>query len=283
VASPVPSSPAQSEKAAPAKTKSPPVRAKSKAVAAKSKPKAKAAGARNKTAPVAKPPTALVRRARKINRELELLYPDAHTELNFTTPLELLVATILSAQTTDKGVNLVTPIVFAKYPTAADFAAADRSELEKIIQPTGFFRAKTTSLIGLGQALCERFGGEVPGRLADLVTLPGVGRKTANVVLGNAFGVPGITVDTHFGRLARRFGWTTQQDPDKVEQDVGALFPKSEWTMLSHRLIWHGRRVCHARKPACGACGVGRLCPSFGEGPTDPVVARKLVKPGPFS
>jgi endonuclease III len=283
VASPVPSSPAQSEKAAPAKTKSPPVRAKSKAVAAKSKPKAKAAGARNKTAPVAKPPTALVRRARKINRELELLYPDAHTELNFTTPLELLVATILSAQTTDKGVNLVTPIVFAKYPTAADYAAADRSELEKIIQPTGFFRAKTTSLIGLGQALCERFGGEVPGRLADLVTLPGVGRKTANVVLGNAFGVPGITVDTHFGRLARRFGWTTQQDPDKVEQDVGALFPKSEWTMLSHRLIWHGRRVCHARKPACGACGVGRLCPSFGEGPTDPVVARKLVKPGPFS
>ena len=283
MASPVPSSPAQSEKAAPAKTKSPPVRAKSKAVAAKSKPKAKAAGARNKTAPVAKPPTALVRRARKINRELELLYPDAHTELNFTTPLELLVATILSAQTTDKGVNLVTPIVFAKYPTAADYAAADRSELEKIIQPTGFFRAKTTSLIGLGQALCERFGGEVPGRLADLVTLPGVGRKTANVVLGNAFGVPGITVDTHFGRLARRFGWTTQQDPDKVEQDVGALFPKSEWTMLSHRLIWHGRRVCHARKPACGACGVSRLCPSFGEGPTDPVVARKLVKPGPFS
>jgi endonuclease III len=283
VASPVPSSPAQSEKTAPGKTKSPPVRAKSKAVAAKSKPKAKAAGARTKTAPVAKPPTALVRRARKINRELELLYPDAHTELNFTTPLELLVATILSAQTTDKGVNLVTPIVFAKYPTAADYAAADRSELEKIIQPTGFFRAKTTSLIGLGQALCERFGGEVPGRLADLVTLPGVGRKTANVVLGNAFGVPGITVDTHFGRLARRFGWTTQQDPDKVEQDVGALFPKSEWTMLSHRLIWHGRRVCHARKPACGACGVGRLCPSFGEGPTDPVVARKLVKPGPFS
>ena len=227
--------------------------------------------------------TALVRRARKINRVLAEIYPDAHTELNFTTPLELLVATILSAQTTDKGVNLVTPALFAKYPTAADYAAADRAELEKMIQPTGFFRAKTTSLIGLGQALCDRFGGEVPGRLKDLVTLPGVGRKTANVVLGNAFGVPGITVDTHFGRLARRFGWTTQVDPDKVEREVGALFPRSEWTMLSHRLIWHGRRVCHSRRPACGACGVGRLCPSYGEGPTDPAVARKLVKAGPFS
>ncbi len=227
--------------------------------------------------------TALVRRARRINRELALLYPDAHTELNFGSPLELLVATILSAQTTDKRVNMVTPILFARYRTAADYAAADRAEMEKIIQSTGFFRAKTNSLIGLGQALCERFGGEVPGNLRDLVTLPGVGRKTANVVLGNAFGVPGITVDTHFARLARRFGWTASTDPDKIEQEVGALFPKSEWTMLSHRLIWHGRRVCHARKPACGACGVGRLCPSFGEGPVDEKVAAKLVKPGPFS
>jgi endonuclease-3 len=227
--------------------------------------------------------TALVRRARKINRELAGLYPDAHSELDFTSPLELLVATILSAQCTDKRVNMVTPIVFAKYRTAADYAAADRDEFERIIQSTGFFRAKTTSIIGLGQALCDRFGGEVPGRLKDLVTLPGVGRKTANVVLGNAFGVPGITVDTHFGRLARRFGWTTQDDPDKVEQEVGALFPKSEWTMLSHRVIWHGRRVCHSRRPACGACGVAPLCPSYGEGPTDPAVAAKLVKPGPFS
>ena len=123
----------------------------------------------------------------------------------------------------------------------------------------------------------------MPNRLKDLVTLPGVGRKTANVVLGNAFGVPGITVDTHFGRLARRFGWTTQTEPDKVESEVGALFPRSEWTMLSHRLIWHGRRVCHARRPACGACGVARLCPSYGMGPTDPEVAAKLVKAGPFS
>ena len=227
--------------------------------------------------------TALVRRARKINRELALIYPDAHCELDFTTALELLVATILSAQTTDKRVNMVTPIVFAKYPTAADYAAADRAEMEQIIQSTGFYRAKTTSLIGLGQALCERFGGEVPPRLKDLVTLPGVGRKTANVVLGNAFGVPGITVDTHFGRLARRFGWTAQDDPEKVEQEVGALFPKAEWTMLSHRLIWHGRRVCHSRRPACGACGIARLCPSYGEGPTDPAQAAKLVKTGPFS
>jgi endonuclease-3 len=227
--------------------------------------------------------TALVRRARRINRELALLYPDAHSELNFTSPLELLVATILSAQTTDKRVNLVTPVLFARYRSAADYAAADRAEMEKIIQSTGFFRAKTSSLIGLGQALCDRYAGEVPGKLADLVTLPGVGRKTANVVLGNAFGVPGITVDTHFSRLARRFGWTTQTDPVKIEEEVGALIPRSEWTMLSHRLIWHGRRVCHARKPACGACGVARLCPSYGAGPTDEKTARALVKTGPFS
>jgi endonuclease III len=227
--------------------------------------------------------TALVRRARRINRELAELYPDAHTELNFGTPLELLVATILSAQTTDKRVNLVTPVLFARYRTAADYAAADRGEMEKIIQSTGFFRAKTNSLIGLGQALCERFGGEVPASLAELVTLPGVGRKTANVVLGNAFGVPGITVDTHFARLSRRFGWTRQTDPVKIESEVGALFPPREWTMLSHRLIWHGRRICHARKPACGACELARLCPSYGIGPTDEKTARALVKEGPFS
>ena len=211
------------------------------------------------------------------------MYPDVHTELNFGTPLELLVATILSAQTTDKRVNLVTPILFARYPTAADYASADRDELEKIIQSTGFYRNKATSLLGLGQALCERFGGEVPPRLKDLVTLPGVGRKTANVVLGNAFGVPGITVDTHFGRLVRRFGWTTETDPVKVEADVAGLIPRKDWTDLSQRMIWHGRRVCHARRPACGACGLARLCPSYGEGPTDPVIAAKLVKSGPFS
>ena len=233
----------------------------------------------------AEPPsrTALVRRARRINRALAELYPDAHTELNFSSPLELLVATILSAQCTDKRVNLVTPVLFARYRTAADYAAADRAEVEKIIQSTGFFRAKTTSPLGLGQALCERFGGEVPGRLRDLVTLPGVGRKTANVVLGDAFGVPGITVDTHFYRLSHRFGWTSQDDPVKIEHEVGSLIPRAEWTLLSHRLIWHGRRVCHSRRPACGACGIARLCPSYGEGPTDPVQAAKLVKTGPFS
>ena len=227
--------------------------------------------------------TALVRRARRINRELALLYPDAHCELNFTSPLELLIATILSAQCTDKRVNLVTPVLFARYRTAADYAAADRGEVEKIIQSTGFFRAKTTSIIGLGQALCDRFGGAVPARLGDLITLPGVGRKTANVVLGNAFGIPGITVDTHFGRLARRFGWTTSTEPEKVEAEVATLIPRQDWTDLSQRLIWHGRRVCHSRRPACGACALAALCPSFGAGPVDPEVAAKLIKSGPFS
>jgi endonuclease III len=223
-------------------------------------------------------PLALTRRARKINRELALLYPDAHTELDFTNPLELSVATILSAQCTDKRVNEVTPAVFAKFRTAADYAAADRAELEEMIRSTGFYRNKTNSLIKLGQMLVERFDGEVPHTLEELVTLPGFGRKTANVVLGNAFGIPGITVDTHFGRLARRWRWTDSTDPVKVEHEVGALFPKKEWTILSHRVIWHGRRVCHARKPACGACALARWCPSYGEGPTDPVVAAKLVK-----
>jgi endonuclease III len=223
-------------------------------------------------------PLARTRRARRIDKILAETYPDARCELDFTTPLELVVATILSAQSTDAGVNKVTPTLFAKYPTAADYAGADRAELEQMIHSTGFFRAKTNSLIGLGQALVERYGGEVPPRLQDLVTLPGIGRKTANVVLGNAFGIPGITVDTHFGRLARRFGWTEQTDPVKVEHEVGALFPKKDWTMLSHRLIFHGRRVCHARKPACGACPLARLCPAYGEGELDPVKAAKLVK-----
>jgi len=213
-----------------------------------------------------------------MGRALAEAYPDAHCELDFTTPLELLVATILSAQCTDKRVNEVTPVLFARYRSAADYAAANRAEVEEIIRSTGFFRAKTDSLLKLGQALVERHDGEVPGRLDDLVKLPGVGRKTANVVLGNAFDVPGITVDTHFGRLSRRFGWTTEDDPVKVEHAVGALFPKKEWTVLSHRLIWHGRRTCHSRKPACGACVVARWCPSYGVGPTDPVAAAKLLK-----
>jgi endonuclease-3 len=213
-----------------------------------------------------------------MGRALAEAYPDAHCELDFTSPLELLVATILSAQCTDKRVNEVTPVLFARYRSAADYAGADRNEMEDIIRSTGFFRAKTNNLLRLGAALLERHDGEVPGRLDDLVKLPGVGRKTANVVLGNAFGVPGITVDTHFGRLSRRFGWTEEIDPVNVEHAVGALFPKKEWTVLSHRLIWHGRRTCHSRKPACGACVLARLCPSYGLGPTDARLAAKLLR-----
>jgi len=223
-------------------------------------------------------PVALTRRARKIYRALSERYPYAHCELDFENPLQLLVATVMSAQTTDIRVNLVTPAVFARYRTAADYAGADRTELETMISSTGFYRAKTNSLITLGAALVERFDGEVPSRLADLVTLPGVGRKTANVVLGNAFGIPGITVDTHFGRLARRFAWTQEEDPVKVEHAVGALIPKKDWTMLSHVLIFHGRRTCHSRKPACGACPVAGWCPSYGIGETDPVKATALLK-----
>jgi endonuclease-3 len=222
---------------------------------------------------------ALVRRARRINRVLAEAYPGAHCELDFTSPYQLLVATILSAQCTDRRVNEVTPVVFARYPDPAALAGADRTGLEELIRPTGFFRAKSASLLGMAQALCERHGGEVPRRIEDLVALPGVGRKTANVVLGNAFGVPGLTVDTHFGRLARRFGWTASEDPVQVERDVGALLPKAEWTALSHRLIWHGRRVCHARRPACGACPVAGLCPSYGTGPTNPEQATRLLRP----
>ena len=222
--------------------------------------------------------TAVVRRARRINKELAVAYPNAHCELNFSNPLELLVATILSAQCTDVRVNKVTPALFAKYPTAADYASANRTELEGLIASTGFFRNKAANIMGMAQAVVHNFGGHIPNRLEDLITLPGVGRKTANVVLGNAFGVPGITVDTHMGRLARRFGWTTHEDPVKVEFDIMNLIPKQEWTLLSHRVIFHGRRICFARKPACGVCPIQKLCPSFGEGPTDPVVAAKLVK-----
>lgn len=224
------------------------------------------------------PDTSLVRRARKINRVLADTYPDAGCELDFADPFQLLVVTVLSAQTTDRRVNEVSPRLFADYPDAHSLAGAHPERVEDIIRPTGFFRAKTASVISLSKALVERFDGEVPPRLVDLVTLPGVGRKTANVVLGNAFGIPGITVDTHFGRLVRRFGWTDETDPVKVEHEVGTLFPRKDWTMLSHHLIWHGRRVCHSRNPACGACTVARWCPAYGEGPVDPVAAAKLVR-----
>jgi endonuclease-3 len=221
---------------------------------------------------------ALTRRARKINSELAVLYPHAHSELDFRNPLELSVATILSAQSTDKKVNEVTPALFAKYPDAGAYAGAVREELEQMVHATGFFRAKSNSLIKLGQQLTERFGGEVPATMAELITLPGFGRKTANVVLGNAFGIPGITVDTHFMRLSQRWRWTESADPVKIEAEVGALIPRKEWTMLSHRVVWHGRRMCHARKPACGVCPIARLCPSAGIGEMNPVAAAKLVK-----
>lgn len=220
----------------------------------------------------------LVRRARRMNRLLARAFPDAHCELDFGTPLELAVATILSAQCTDVRVNMTTPALFAAYPDARAYAEANRVELEELIRPTGFYRNKTNSLIGLGQALLEQYDGELPHTMAELVRLPGIGRKTANVILGNAFGIPGITVDTHFGRLVRRWGWTAEEDPVKVEHAIGALIERKEWTMLSHRVIFHGRRVCHARKPACGVCLLAKDCPSFGAGPTDPEAAAALVK-----
>ena len=220
-------------------------------------------------------------RAATVVERLASEYPVAECALVHQGPLQLLVATILSAQCTDERVNLVTPALFARYSDAAAFAGADPAELEELIRSTGFFRAKARSIIEMSEEVVARFGGEVPDRMEELVTLRGVGRKTANVVLGNAFGIPGLTVDTHMLRLSNRLRWTTSADPVKVEQDIAALIPRKEWTLLSHRVIWHGRRVCHARKPACGACGLARWCPSFGLGATDEATARKLVKTGP--
>lgn len=219
----------------------------------------------------------LVRRARRINRTLAETYPDAHAELDFSNPLELLVATVLSAQTTDVRVNQVTPALFAKYPTAEAYAQANQADIEEIIRSTGFFRSKAANLIGLGQKLVADFAGDVPEALEDLVTLPGVGRKTAHVVRGNAFDLPGLTVDTHFQRLVKRLMFTEETDPVKIEHAVGELLQKREWTMFSHRIIFHGRRVCHARKPACGVCPIAFDCPSFGAGPTTPEEAADLV------
>ena len=205
-------------------------------------------------------------------------YPDADCELDFESPFQLLVATVLSAQCTDRRVNATTPHLFKKYGTPQKLAAAKIRDVEEIIKPIGFFRVKANFITGLSKKLLNDFGGEVPASVDELVTLPGVGRKTANVVLGHAFGIPGITVDTHFGRLSRRFGWTKSNDPVKVEQEVGKLIPQKEWTNLSQILIWHGRRICHSRKPACGACPISSLCPSFGIGETDKVKAKALVK-----
>lgn len=217
------------------------------------------------------------RRARRVNRTLAATYPDAHAELDFSNPLELLIATVLSAQTTDVRVNSVTPELFRRFPTAEDYAAASVEEIGEIIRPVGFYRAKAGHVKGIGEMLIDAFGGTVPTSIADLTALPGVGRKTAHVVRGNAFGMPGLTVDTHFQRLVHRLALTEETDPVKIEHAIGEIIERSEWTMFSHRIIFHGRRVCHARKPACGACPIAYDCPAFGAGPVEFVEAEKLV------
>ena len=211
-------------------------------------------------------------------RVLTKSYPNVKCELDFKNPFQLLVATVLSAQCTDKRVNQTTPALFKKYKSIKKMANAELSDIEQLVKSTGFFRAKAKNIKSLSEKIMRDFDGYVPDRLEDLITLPGVGRKTANVVLGHAFDTPGITVDTHFGRLSRRFGWSKSNDPVKVEFEVGDLIPQKEWTNLSQRLIWHGRRVCHSRKPACGACSLSKLCPSFGIGEIDPIKAKRLVK-----
>jgi len=217
-------------------------------------------------------------RAKAIYRQLTKKYPNVRCELDYNSAFQLLVATVLSAQCTDKRVNQTTPALFKKYPNPKKMAKADSKDIQRLVKSTGFFRAKAKSIKGLSNKIMEDFDGDVPSNLDDLITLPGVGRKTANVVLGHAFGIPGITVDTHFGRLSRRFGWSKQSDPVKVEFEVGELIPEKEWTNLSQRMIWHGRRVCHSRKPACGACPLAKLCPSYGIGEIDPIKAKRLVK-----
>jgi len=217
-------------------------------------------------------------RAKAIYRQLTKSYPNVRCELDYNSTFQLLVATVLSAQCTDKRVNQTTPALFKKYPNPKKMAKADLKDIQKLVKSTGFFRAKAKNIKGLSNKIMEEFDGDVPSNLEDLITLPGVGRKTANVVLGHAFGIPGITVDTHFGRLSRRFGWSKQNDPVRVEFDVGELIDEKEWTNLSQRMIWHGRRVCHARKPACGSCPLAKLCPSYGIGEIDPIKAKRLVK-----
>jgi endonuclease-3 len=206
----------------------------------------------------------LRQRGRKINQILAKTYPDAQCALHHDNPLQLLIATILSAQCTDVRVNIVTPALFAKYPDAKAFAGADIGELETAIQSTGFFRNKARNIKACCQAIVEQHGGQVPSTMEELVRLPGVGRKTANVILGTAFGEPGITVDTHVQRLSRRLGLTTQTDPEKIERDLMEAIPRKDWTMFSHRMIFHGRQVCHARKPKCDACALAKICPKIG-------------------
>jgi endonuclease-3 len=202
-------------------------------------------------------------RAIEVFARLKRAHPDAHCELDHETPLQLLMATILSAQCTDKRVNMVTPTLFKRFPTAQALADAQQEELEEIIKSTGFFRNKAKSLIGLGKALVERHGGAVPDSMETLVKLPGVGRKTANVILGNAFRKnEGVVVDTHVGRLSLRLGLTRETDPVKVERELMALIPREDWTMLAHVLVFHGRRICYARTPKCEICVLSEICPS---------------------
>ena len=201
-------------------------------------------------------------RAPEVNRRLAQEYPDARCALDHDSPLQLLIATVLSAQCTDERVNSVTPELFARYPEAADYAAAQRSDLESILRPLGFQRAKAGHLLGIGEKLVADFQGEVPRTVKELTSLPGVGRKTALVVLGNAFGIPGLTVDTHFSRLMQRLGLTGEKTPVKIERDIAKLVPEEEWTMFSHRVIFHGRQVCHARTPECEACVLRDMCPA---------------------
>ena len=215
------------------------------------------AGARRESRPAKR------RRTGEVLHRLEDEYPDAHCALDHRSALELLVATILSAQCTDKRVNMVTPALFEKYPGAADYAQAPLAELEEMIRSTGFFRNKSRSLKGLGQALVDEHRGRVPRTLDELVKLPGVGRKTANVVLGNAFGIDeGVVVDTHVGRLSRRLALTDEKDAVKVERDLMELVPRTDWTLWAHLLIYHGRQVCHSRRPDCAQCMLVDLCPS---------------------
>ena len=201
-------------------------------------------------------------RAREVVARLRELYPEADCELEHRDPWQLLVATILSAQTTDKAVNCVTPELFRRWPTPADLAAADPAEVEPVISSIGLYRNKAKAIVGAAREIVERFGGRVPDRLEDLVTLPGVGRKTANVVLATAFGAPAIPVDTHVARLARLLDLSRERDPVKIERDLMALLPEEDWSFASHALIWHGRRVCAARRPRCSECALADLCPS---------------------
>lgn len=222
-------------------------------------------------------PLAKKRRARKIYRVLGEVFPYAHAELDFTNPFELLVATVLSAQTTDIRVNAVTPDLFARYPDAHTMAQASEIELQELIRSTGFYKNKTRALLGLSQTLVDEHDGQVPNTLEALVKLPGVGRKTAFVVLGNVFGVPGITTDTHVIRLANRFGWTDTTNAAVVERDIAALFEPKDHTEVSNRVIFLGRRICHAKRPACGACPVAKWCPSAGIGEINPEAAGGLL------